>query len=63
MAIADAWYALTVDMARTIRSELNIPFVILELDCLDGCVWEANSKLVVKLRTNERLYRRDRPRL
>ncbi|KAL4916115.1 hypothetical protein BDW62DRAFT_218861 [Aspergillus aurantiobrunneus] len=50
MSAADPRYSLVVGLARTVRSELNIAFGVLELDALDECAWEATRKVLEKLR-------------
>ncbi len=50
MAPTDPRYSLVNGMARTIRSELNLPFGVLELDRLDNQAWEATLKVFEKIR-------------
>ncbi|KAI4601070.1 putative PKS/NRPS-like protein biosynthetic cluster [Pestalotiopsis sp. 9143b] len=52
MAASDPRYSLINGMARTIRSELNLPFGVLEIDCLDQRAWEATLQVIEKLWAN-----------
>ncbi|KAF3000355.1 t1pks [Neopestalotiopsis sp. 37M] len=52
MAASDPRYSLINGMARTIRSEYNLPFGVLEVDCLDQKAWDATVKVVEKLQTS-----------
>jgi hypothetical protein len=52
MHATDPRYSIAVGLARTIRSELNIPFGVLELDSLGHSAWEATQKVLEKLCIN-----------
>jgi hypothetical protein len=48
----DPRYAIVVGLARTIRSELTLPFSVLELDALNQRAWDATLQVFEKLQTS-----------